>query len=190
MKKSLGAKTLLFPAPVFLVGSYDKDFKPNLVTVAWGGLCCSSPPCVAIALRKATYSHGSISHHKAFTVNVTPEHMTMFADYIGMVSGKVEDKFAVTGLEPVRSELVPAPYIAQSPMILECKVIHIVEIGLHTQFIGEILDVKCEEDYLNGELPDFERIKPISYAPGDSKYFGKGEFLGRAFSIGKELMRK
>jgi flavin reductase (DIM6/NTAB) family NADH-FMN oxidoreductase RutF len=52
MKKSLGAKTLLFPTPVLLVGTYDQNEKPNLMNVAWGGICCSQPPCVAVSLRK------------------------------------------------------------------------------------------------------------------------------------------
>ena len=56
MKRSLGAKTLLFPTPVLLVGTYDQAGKPNLMTAAWGGVCCSKPPCVAVSLRKATYT--------------------------------------------------------------------------------------------------------------------------------------
>ena len=40
----------------------------------------------------------------------------------------------------MRSDLVNAPYLAEFPMILKCRVIHTFEIGLHTQFIGEILD--------------------------------------------------
>jgi flavin reductase (DIM6/NTAB) family NADH-FMN oxidoreductase RutF len=51
MKKSLGAKTLLFPTPVLMVGTYDQDGKPNLMNAAWGGICCSQPPCVAVSVR-------------------------------------------------------------------------------------------------------------------------------------------
>lgn len=43
MKKSLGASTLLFPTPVLLVGTYDANETPNLMTAAWGGICCSKP---------------------------------------------------------------------------------------------------------------------------------------------------
>ena len=61
MKKSIGAKTIVFPTPVFIVGSYDKAGKPNEMTVAWGGICCSTPPCVGIAIREATL-HASQLH--------------------------------------------------------------------------------------------------------------------------------
>lgn len=60
MKKSLGPKTLLYPTPAWVVGTYSKDGNPNVMTIAWGGICCSKPPCVGISLRKATHSYGNI----------------------------------------------------------------------------------------------------------------------------------
>jgi flavin reductase (DIM6/NTAB) family NADH-FMN oxidoreductase RutF len=190
MKKSIGAKTIVYPTPVFIVGTYNADGKPNIMTVAWGGICCSSPPCVAISLRKATYTFGNISAAKAFTINIPSQSQTAIADYIGSVSGKREDKFAVAGLTPVKSEFVNAPYIKEFPLVLECKVIHVIEIGVHTQFIGEILDIKVEEDYLGeANLPDIEKIKPFIYVPDRQVYYGIGDYLGKAFSIGKEIKK-
>jgi flavin reductase (DIM6/NTAB) family NADH-FMN oxidoreductase RutF len=34
MKKSIGAKTILYPTPVLIVGTYDKSGNPNVMTVA------------------------------------------------------------------------------------------------------------------------------------------------------------
>ncbi|MBN2654725.1 MAG: flavin reductase family protein [Nitrospirae bacterium] len=187
MKKSFGAKTLVFPTPVWVIGSYDKAGKPNVMTIAWGGICCSSPTSVAVSIRKATYSYANVSERRAFTVNVPSEKFAKEADYFGIASGRDVDKFAVSGLTPVKSELVDAPYIKEFPMILECKVTNIVEIGLHTQFIGEIIDVKADESVLNEKgLPDIEKVKPIIFSPEMRGYHGVGAFLGNAFSIGKD----
>jgi flavin reductase (DIM6/NTAB) family NADH-FMN oxidoreductase RutF len=185
MKKSLGAKTIAYPTPVFIVCSYDKDNKPNAMNVAWGGICCSSPPCLTISLRKATYSYGNIMERKAYTVCIPSEKYIKEADHFGMVSGKNEDKFAITGLTAVKSDLVDAPYIKEFPLIIECKVIQTVEIGLHTQFIGEIVDVKADESVLIDGKPDIEKILPLIYAPETKTYHGVGKNLGEAFSIGK-----
>ncbi len=70
MKKSLGAKTLVFPTPVWIVGTYDKDGWPNGMTAAWGGICCSKPPCVYVALQKPRYSYANIVERQAYTLNV------------------------------------------------------------------------------------------------------------------------
>ena len=186
MKKSLGAKTIVYPCPVLIVGTYDANGKPNVMTVAWGGICCSVPPCIAVSLRKATYSYQSIVQRKAFTVSVPSERYVKEADYFGLASGKTEDKFAVTGLTPIRSDLVDAPYVGEFPLVLECRLAHTFELGLHTQFVGEILDVKIDEDALNAAgSPDIEELLPIIFATDVRTYHGVGRFLGKAFSIGK-----
>jgi flavin reductase (DIM6/NTAB) family NADH-FMN oxidoreductase RutF len=187
MKKSFGAKTLIFPTPVWCVGSYDTNGKPNVMTIAWGGICCSKPPCVTISLRKATYTYGNIIERQAYTLNVPSERFVREADYFGIASGRDADKFMETGLTPVKSEFVDAPYIDEFPMVLECKVIHHYEIGLHTHFVGEILDVKIEESMLaEGEKPDIEKIRPIVFSPDVRQYHNVGEFIGNAFNIGRK----
>jgi len=186
MKTSLGAKTLLYPTPVLVVGSYNAEGKPNAMTAAWGGVACSKPPCVAISLRAATASHGNIMARKAFTISLPGEANAAEADYFGLVSGRDHDKFADLGLTAVRSELVDAPYVGEFPLVLECKVVEVHELGLHTQFIGEVLDVKADDAVLTAAGGvDIERLKPILFAIGSQAYFGVGEMVGKAYSIGK-----
>ncbi|MBN2009114.1 flavin reductase family protein [candidate division KSB1 bacterium] len=187
MKQSIGAQPLLYPTPVLVVCTFDGVGKPNAMTVAWGGICCSKPPCVSISLRKATYSYHHILERKAFTINIPGDKYLSHADYFGSVSGKNEDKFLTTGLTPVKSTLVDAPYIDEFPMILECHMIHSIEIGLHTQFIGEILDIKADDSCLDSEqVPLIERIRPVLYAPGVRAYYGIGNKLADAYSTKKE----
>jgi len=189
MKQSRGAKSIVFPTPVFVVGTYDDEGKPNMMTAAWGGICSSRPPSVAVSLRAATYSHGNIKARKAFTISIPSETYVVEADYAGIASGRDVDKFAVTGLTPVRSELVDAPYVAEFPMVLECKLTRLVEVGLHTMFVGEVLDVKAEETVFdeNGHL-DITKVQPLLWAPDGRGYYGVGELLGEAFQIGRTLM--
>lgn len=189
MKQSLGAKTLLVPTPVLMVGSYDKDGKPNLMNAAWGGVCCSDPPCVTVSLRKARQSYDNIVERKAFTIGVANQARMTEADYVGISSGRSVDKFAAAGLTHVRSELVDAPYAAEFPLVLECRLLHTLEIGLHTQFIGEIIDVKADQDVLGEDaLPDILKIQPLVYDTARKGYHGVGPLLGQAFSVGKSLL--
>jgi flavin reductase (DIM6/NTAB) family NADH-FMN oxidoreductase RutF len=185
MKRSVGAKTVLFPTPVLIVGTYDPEGKPNMMAAAWGGICCSRPPCVAVSLRKATYTYGNIVAREAFTLSIPSDAYVEQADYVGIASGRNEDKFETTGLTPVPSSVVDAPYVGEFPFALECKLLHTIEIGLHTQFIGEVLDIKADEDVLDGDRIDIERVRPFLFAPGNGAYYGLGPRLGKAFSIGK-----
>ncbi|MDA8089345.1 MAG: flavin reductase family protein [Nitrospiraceae bacterium] len=185
--KSLGAKVLFYPTPVMIVGTYDREGRPNVMTAAWGGVCCSAPPSMAVSLRKVTYSYGNLIERKAFTISIPGEQHMKEADYFGMVSGKNVDKFKETGLTPVRSQVVDAPYVGEFPLILELRLLQTVEIGLHTQFIGEIMDIKADVSVLseNGTTPDIEKIRPLIFTPESRFYYGVGRQLGKAFSIGK-----
>jgi flavin reductase (DIM6/NTAB) family NADH-FMN oxidoreductase RutF len=187
MKKSLGAKTIAYPTPAWVVGSYDREGKANGATIAWGGVCCSEPPCVAISLRKATYTYHNIVARKAFTVNIASESHVREVDFFGIASGRDTDKFAALGLTAVPSDLVDAPYVREFPLVLECKVIHTLEVGLHTQFVGQIMDVKADEAVLGEKgYPDLMKLKPIVFGPESRAYHAVGAYLGKAFSIGRK----
>jgi len=161
------------------------------MTTAWGGICCSNPPAVCVSLRVATYTYGNILARGAFTVNVPSVGHAKQADYVGIASGQDEDKFSVAGLTPVRSELIDAPYVAEFPLSLECKLIHTHRIGLHTLFIGEIVDVKADESVLGEkDRPEIDKVRPFVFSVGEQTYHAIGDVVGPAFGIGKELQQE
>jgi flavin reductase (DIM6/NTAB) family NADH-FMN oxidoreductase RutF len=188
MKQALGAKTYLFPTPVLLVGTYDQEGKPNLMTAAWGGICCSKPVCINVSLRKATHSYQGILDRQAFTVGVPGASQVAEADYCGMATGRKVDKFASLGFSPVKSQLVDAPYAEEVPFILECRLLQHVELGLHTLFVGEVLDIKADQAILGPDgQPDMARLQPFCYDPAARGYHRIGERIGDGFSIGKTI---
>lgn len=188
MKRSVGAKTLLYPTPVLVVGTYDADGRANVMTAAWGGVACSKPPCVCVSLRAATASHGNIMARKAFTISLPSEANAAQADYVGLVSGRDHDKFSELGLTAVRSDLVDAPYVDEFPLVLECEVVGVHELGLHTQFIGEVRDVKVDESALDADgHVDIDALRPILYAMDPGAYHAIGALIGKAHSMGKGL---
>jgi len=191
VKQSLGAKTLLYPTPVLAVGTYHADGRPNVMTAAWGGIACSKPPCVCVSLRAATATHGNIVARKAFTISLPSREQAAAADYFGLVSGRKSDKFAATGLTPVKGEFVDAPYVAEFPLVVECAVVQVHELGLHTQFIGEIKDVKIDEACLDAQgHVDVGKLDPIAFAPDTGAYFALGALIGPAYSLGKAFIAK
>jgi len=156
------------------------------MTAAWGGLCCSQPPCVAVSLRKATQTYSNILARRSFTISIPSEEHIRQADYFGLVSGNAEDKFAVAKLTAARSDLADAPYVEEFPMVLECKLAHTFELGLHTQFVGYILDVKVDPAVLNADgTVDIAKMRPLAFMPDSQTYHGIGPCLGKAFQIGR-----
>jgi flavin reductase (DIM6/NTAB) family NADH-FMN oxidoreductase RutF len=96
------------------------------------------------------------------------------------------DKLAATKSTPVRSDLVDAPYVKEFLLVLECNLALVNELGLHTQFVGQILDVKAEDSVMGkGGSIEIAKLKPLVFAPDSQGYYGIGNFLGQAFSVGR-----
>jgi flavin reductase (DIM6/NTAB) family NADH-FMN oxidoreductase RutF len=112
------------------------------------------------------------------------------ADCFGIASGGDTDKFAATGLTPVRSTLVDAPFVREFPVVLECRVINRVDIRAHVMFIGEILDVMIDETVLGADgKPDLAKINPIGFDVVRSEYYAMGAVVGKAFFAGRKYIR-
>jgi flavin reductase (DIM6/NTAB) family NADH-FMN oxidoreductase RutF len=186
MKISIGAKPLLYTHPVVVIGSFDREDRPNVMTASWAGICCSSPPAVAVSIQKTRKTYENILDKRAFTISIPSRAHVEAVDFWGIASGKETDKFTATGLTPERSTIVDAPYVKEFPVVLECRLIHTTDIGVHTQFIGEILDVKVDGNVMDaGGRPDINRISPFVYDSIGRRYLDIGPTLATAFSAGR-----
>ncbi len=191
MKQSLGARTLAVPSPVWLVATYDAGGQPNFMTVAWGAICSSQPPCVTVSLREATYSHSAIVARNAYTVNIPSSAQVAEADFAGMVSGRDRNKFGECGFTASRSSVVNAPIINEIALALECRLVQTMKVGIHTMFIGEILDVKADESVLrDGRALDMLKVSPILYDASNRAYFSVGTALGPGWELGKTIGKR
>jgi flavin reductase (DIM6/NTAB) family NADH-FMN oxidoreductase RutF len=188
--KSLGSKTAGFPTPTWVVGSYDFKGKADMMTAAWCGIANSTPASVFVAIQPVRYTYENIVEKREFTICIPSEKHAKEADYFGIESGRDTDKIAASGLTVRRAEKVNAPYIEEFPMYLECKLTDRINLGSHFVLIGRIIDVKAKEEILDHkESIEIQKLRPMIYSPTDRNYYGVGEFIGEAFSIGKELKK-
>lgn len=190
MLQSLGAGIFTIPTPVFLVGVYDRFGRPNIMPASWGGVCASQPPGMAVSIRKTRWTHAALLERRAFTISLPSRAMAAQADYAGLHSGADVDKFAVLGLSAVAAEHVDAPYVGECPVVIELTLLQSVELGSHTQFIGEIMDVKVDKACLREDgQPDPAAIDPLVFVPLLKEYWSLGEFTAQAYSAGHAVSR-
>jgi flavin reductase (DIM6/NTAB) family NADH-FMN oxidoreductase RutF len=186
-KITLGPRPLVYPMPAFLVGAR-VDGKPNFMAVAWGGIACSNPPMLTVAVQHHRYTNKGIRVGGTFSVNVPSTAQVIEADYCGIVSGKNADKNSVCGFEVFYGKLETAPMIEQCPVNLECKVMHILNLGSHALIVGEIVETHISADCLTEGKPDVTKIKPFIYCEGGvAEYRGIGETIAQAFHVGRKL---
>lgn len=189
MKKTLGAKDILFPIPIALVvcGSGDNA---NIISIAWIGITGSNPPSIGISLKKNRYSLGLIRQTNEFTINIPSSSDMIKADYCGLVSGKSANKFIDTNYTRLKSHKVQAPIIKECPYNIECKVIKEVEIGDWILVIGEIVETHVDEDKIENNQISIEKVDPLVYVPTIREYWSIGKLLGKSFDVGKEMLNK
>ena len=176
-----GAKPWLYPMPVLIIGTYDKDNKPNAMNAAWGMISDFNEISISLSEHKTT---DNFKLTNSFTVSVGTESMMESCDYVGIISGNDEpNKFEKAHFTSTKSKYVNAPIINELPLTLECKVISFVDGILK----GEIVNISADESILTDNKIDVAKLKPISYDPVNNKYYSLGNIVGNAFSDGLKL---
>ena len=187
MKKvTMGPQTLIYPMPATLVGA-NVNGKPNFMAVAWCGIANSEPPMVSVALRHNRYTLKGIMDKLTFSVNIPSRDLVKETDYCGITSGSKVNKTEVCRFKVFYGKLSDAPLIEQCPINLECKVVHILDLGSHVLVIGRIEETYVSENCLTEGKPDVNKIEPFAYITTTQQYQALGEVVAKAFSIGKEL---
>ena len=185
MRKNLGAKAILYPMPVLIIGTYDEKGTPNAMNAAWGGI--SEETEISICVDDSHKTADNVVRSGAFTVSIADKNNVVAADYVGIVSGNnQEDKIAKCGWTAEKSELINAPLFKELPLALECKLKSYDKDSC--RLVGEIVNISADESILDdkGRI-SLEKFFPITYDPVGHTYRTLGEVVGKAFSDGKNL---
>ena len=181
---------VLYPVPAVMVSCMRPGERPNIITVAWAGTVCSAPAMLSISVRKERYSHSIIEETGEFAVNLVNKELTFATDYCGVRSGRDVDKFREMKLTEQPSRYISAPGIAESPLILECKVKQQIPLGTHDMFLAEVVGVSVDERYID-EKGTFHLNDAKLTAYSHGTYFELGEALGTfGFSVRKDKNKK
>ena len=169
--------------PVCLVGANVSE-KPNFEAIAWFSLMDYQPNLIGLSSEKSHHTNKGVRENKTFSVNVPSAGMAEVTDFCGLNSGSKVDKSGV--FEVFYGELGTAPMISECPFNLECRLKQTVEL-LHAEFfIGEIVGVYIDDQYLTGGRPDLRKIDPLLFEGSVGDYWRLGEHVARAFEIGKK----
>ena len=177
--------TLLAPVPPALVTCRDGEFD-NVLTIAWTGIVNSDPPKTYISVRPSRHSYNVIKNSGVFAINLTTKSLVRAADWCGVYTGAKVDKFERCRLTKEPASEINCPILAESPLVLECRVCDVVPLGSHDMFLADIVAVDVDESLLDesGKL-HLERAELVAYSHGE--YFELGKRLGKfGYSVAKK----
>lgn len=192
MKVNLKNHTMMYPAPAVVASAYDENGRADACTLAFATMCSHHPPAVMIAinstLKRKTLK--SILETQEFCIGFgSVEHMAEM-DYLGIESGYNENKLSKINFTPVKGKKVNAPIIDEFKVSLECRVMHVAEVGSHTQITGEIMNVQADESVIDekGKII-FEKVNPIAYDDISHSYYEMGDKIADAFKVGLKFRK-
>ncbi len=164
------------PRPIAFVSTVAKNGVLNLAPFSFFIPLSANPAILGIGIGRR--SDGSkkdtlanIEATREFVVNVVTEEI---AEAMNQSAGEYPpevDEFKISGLTPVRSDLVKPPRVSESPIQMECRLMQILEFGkfprINNFVIGEVLQVHVIDELLvNGGI-DHSRLKAIGRMGGD-----------------------
>lgn len=185
--KNFNPKPWLVPQTVLIIGTYDKNGKPNAMNAAWSGQWDASEIMISMGKHATT---DNLNNNGEFTVAFANTNTMTAADFVGIVSAKNDpDKITKTGWTIVKASHINAPIFTNFPMTMECRIKQkIGESATGYYIIAEIINIVVDEQYLAADgLPDIEKMHLITFDPVHHTYIELGKKVGQAFSDGKKL---
>jgi len=173
--------------PVCLIGA-NVQGKPNFQAIAWFNMVDYDPYLIGLSSEKSHYTNKGIKENKTFSVNIPSSKMVSVTDFCGLYSGAEVDKSKV--FDVFYGELQTAPMITMMPINVECKLTKTIELHHADFFIGEITGIYIDNKYLVNDKPNMKSIDPMLYEDGLNNYWSLGEYLAKAFDIGKKFKPK
>lgn len=144
------------PRPVAWVSTIDEQGRANLAPYSFFNVCSAQPPVIGFAVgprppapangkAEAKDTLANIRATREMVVNMVPEAMLepMVRTSKNLAPG--DDEFAYAGLTPAACESVRAPRVAGSPVVFECTLYDIIEIGNHHWVMGEVVRTHVDD---------------------------------------------
>lgn len=178
---------VFIPMPVTLVGCLYQG-RPNFMAAGWVSRVNANPPWIGIGIGRSHATADGIIENNSFSVCFPQPSDIIKTDYCGIVSGRKTDKSSLFTL--FSGDLKTAPMIDEASMNLECSLVQTVEGPSNFFFIGEIKGAYASEQCLENGRINPSKAGYLLLTMPDNTYWRLGENVGRAWSIGKQLMEK
>ena len=177
-----------FVVPVVLVTCRDGDFD-NVLAIAWFGVACSEPPHVTVAIRPGRTSNPIIRKTGTFGVCVPEPDMVDEVDFAGTHPGSKVRKFDALNLEVFYGEKTGVPLIKKCPVNAECKVKHVISLGTHDLFIGEVVSLYLRDELVRDGKLTSDDLNFLLYCHPQLRYYETGREAGKR-GQGKDMRKE
>jgi len=165
---------LVVPRPIGWISSVDASGEANLAPFSFFNAVAYVPPQVMFATTGPHLQGGakdSLANVRAteeFVANLATWSLREAVNTSSAPAPAGVDEFELAGLTKARARVVRAPYVAESPVHLECRLTRIVELPApdprdpNTVVFGEVVGVDIADDVIRDGRVDALALDPIA----------------------------
>lgn len=168
--------SLVVPRPIAWVSTRSARGRRNLAPFSYFAAVAATPFLVSVSIgsrggvEKDTLRN--IRQTRSFCVNLATEPQLVAMNETAGEYGPDVDEFERAGLASAEAETVDAPYVADCPAVLECRLSQAVDLegGPNTLIIGQVLRVRLSDaiPLAPGTLcADTAALRPVARLWGD-----------------------
>jgi flavin reductase (DIM6/NTAB) family NADH-FMN oxidoreductase RutF len=166
----------VIPRPIGFISSVSAEGVVNLAPFSFFNAICAEPPMLMFSTVNRRPEKDTLVNVKAtreFVANIVSHEI---ARQMNLTSGDYApgvDEFDVSGLTPLPSQIVKPPCVQESPVSMECKVRHIIQVSDQpsgaTVIIGEVVLFHVRDSIMDKDmLIDPGKLNPIARLGGPS----------------------
>ena len=181
----------IIPRPIAWVSTINEIGINNLAPFSYFNMVGDDPPHVMISTRRDNNSNkdtlNNILSIKQFVVNMVTEALAEQMNSTAQAVAPEVDEFEMVGVTPIASSVVKPMRVKESPIQLECEMVHHYFLENHKQggacvIIGRVVRMHFDESVLLEDYKiNMKTYKPIARLAGSN--YSK---IGDVFSIKRE----
>jgi len=169
-------KALITPRPIGWISTVDAEGRANLAPYSFFNGCGDSPPLVMFAQtgRKSRPEpvKDTIANVRAtgeFACSIVSEALKEAMNATSGTQPPEVDEFELAGLTKAPGIAIAAPHVAESPVVLECRAVKVIddlpnryEHTFNIVVIGEVVGVKIDDAVLKDGRLDVLAFNPVA----------------------------
>ena len=131
------------PSGLYVVGTRAAG-RRNLMTISWATQVATTPKLVGIGVESGALTHRLLDEGAVFALSLLPRSQrAVVRRFVKPVTeSSVDDSSGVGTMqgEPVHGATTGAPILDVATSWLDCEVRHVLALGSHSLFVGEVVD--------------------------------------------------
>jgi len=162
-------KAIVAPRPIGWIGSQNKEGQKNLAPYSYFNGVSDQPYYIMFSSEGLKDSLINVEQTGVFTASLATAGLFDQMNISSVPAKHGTDEFKLSGLTARQGSYVNAPYVAESPAVLECELWKVLDLPHSSRtentgnyiVIGHVIGIHIDDNYIKDGLFDFKLAEPL-----------------------------